>query len=390
MKLAYFDCFAGAAGDMILGALIDAGLPFDFLKSELAKLKLDGFDLQCDRVMKNGISGTKLSVITGEQNVHRHLGDITEIIDHSDLSGQVKSRGIAVFETLARAEAKIHGTTTDKIHFHEVGALDAIVDIVGTVIGLDYLGIRQIMVSPVHFGTGFIECEHGKMPVPAPATLEILKGAPTWSSGIRSELTTPTGAALLKTLADSFGPVPPMTTTSVGYGAGSRDLEIPNMIRVVIGESATDSLEIDEILLMECNLDDMTGERLGYVMERLLSEGARDVWFTPIQMKKNRPAVTLSVLADQARYDALSSTIFAETSTIGIRTQRLMRRKLKRETRTVRTHFGEIRVKVSRLGRTERIAPEYEDCREAALREGVPLAQVYDEVMRSTGSDENN
>jgi len=393
VKSIHFDCFAGVAGDMILGALVDAGLSLDQLSAQLAKLKVTGFKLEANKVVKNGISGTKIEVITEEQKVHRHLRDITEIIEKSDLTENVKTGSADIFQTLAAAEAKVHNTTPDKIHFHEVGALDAIIDIVGSVTGLELLGVDQVSASPIHVGTGFVKCEHGKIPVPAPATLEILQGVPTFSTGIRSELTTPTGAAILKTLVREFGPMPPMFIENTGYGAGSRDLEIPNLLRVICGRRTPSSapLETDQATLVECNIDDMTGEHLGYVFEQLLDAGALDVWFTPIQMKKNRPATMLSVLAAADDADRLIEIVLAQTTSLGVRVQRMERRKLEREIITVSTSYGDIRVKVCRMGeRVRNYAPEYDDCRDAARRAGVPLDVVYDDVRRVANDTERN
>ncbi len=384
MKLAYFDCFAGVSGNMILGALIDAGVALSDLKTELARLKLDGFDLTAKKVVKNGITGTHVEVNTEESHVHRHLKDIEEIIDQSDLAADLKDKSKRVFQTLAEAEAKVHNSSPDEIHFHEVGALDAIVDIVGSVIGLSLLGTDMVVTSPIHIGTGFVECQHGKIPVPAPATIEILKGAPLFSTGIENELTTPTGAAILKTLAKGFGPMPAMTVDCTGYGAGSRDLEIPNLLRLVVG-TAIDSVYLtDQVILIETNIDDMNPEILGYVTERVMEQGALDVWLTPINMKKNRIGAKLSVLASAADADSLVDIVFAETTTLGVRMQRLERRKLVREVRIVHTRYGDIKTKVSLTnGKVRHATPEYEDCKAAARREGVPLMEVYEEVRRA-------
>ncbi len=389
MKSIYFDCFAGVAGDMILGALVDAGVKLDHLSAELTKLNVAGFKLESNKVVKNGISGTKIDVITEEQKAHRYLKDIIEIIDKSDLSDDVKTRSVRVFQILAVAEAKVHNTTPEKIHFHEVGALDAIVDIVGSVVGLGLLGVDEVYASRIHVGTGFVNCEHGRIPVPAPATLEILHSVPTFSTGIKSELTTPTGAAILKTLVKSFGPMPVMTIEATGYGAGSRDLDIPNLLRVVVGNcgrqtSSSAPFETDQVTLIECNIDDMTGQHLGYVFEQLLETGALDVWFTPIQMKKNRPASLLSVLASNNDVERLIKTVLSETTTLGVRLQRMERRKLAREIITVSTSFGDIRVKVGRMGeRVRNFAPEYADCRKLALSNGVPLMDIYTAAKRA-------
>lgn len=384
MKLIYFDCFAGVAGDMILGALVDAGVPLDQLSAELAKLNVAGFKLAANKAVKNGVSGTKIDVITEEQKTHRHLRDITEIIDKSDLSDTVKTRSVQIFQTLADAEAKVHNTTPEKIHFHEVGALDAIVDIVGSVIGLQLLGVDEVYASRIHVGTGFVECEHGKIPLPAPATLEILHGVPTFSTGIKSELTTPTGAAILKTLVKEFGPMPAMTIDATGYGAGTRDLEIPNLLRAVLGNTKAGDFETDQVTVIECNLDDMTGEHLGYVFQQLLEAGALDVWFTPIQMKKNRPATLLSVLSANNDADRMIEMILAETSTLGVRVQRMERRKLEREIITVSTTYGDVRVKVCRMGdRVRNFAPEYDDCKSLAQSNDVPFADIYAAANRA-------
>ncbi len=386
MKLAYFDCFAGVSGNMILGALVDAGVVLGDLKTELAKLKLDGFDLTAEKVVKNGITGTHVEVITKESHTHRHLKEIEQIIGQSDLALDLKDKSKRVFQTLAKAEAKVHNTTPDKIHFHEVGALDAIVDIVGSVIGLSLLGTDLVVASRIHVGTGFVECQHGKIPVPAPATIEILKGAPLFSTGIEAELTTPTGAAILKTLAKGFGPMPAMTVDCTGYGAGSRDLEIPNLLRLICGRQTSSSapFETDQVTLVECNIDDMNPEILGYVTERVMEHGALDVWLTPINMKKNRVGAKLSVLASVADADSLVDIVFAETTTLGVRMQPMERRKLPREVRVVHTRYGDIKTKVSLTnGKVRHATPEYEDCKAAARREGVPLMEVYEEVRRA-------
>ncbi len=384
MKLAYFDCFAGVSGDMILGALVDAGVALGDLKTELDKLKLDGFDLTAKKVVKNGITGTHVEVITEESHAHRHLKDIEEIIDQSDLALDLKDKSKRVFQTLAKAEAKVHNTTPDKIHFHEVGALDAIVDIVGSVIGLSLLGTDIVVASRIHVGTGFVECQHGKIPVPAPATIEILKGAPLFSTGIEAELTTPTGAAILKTLAKGFGPLPAMNVDCTGYGAGSRDLEIPNLLRLVVGTAIGSAYLTDQVILIETNVDDMNPEILGYVTERVMEHGALDVWLTPINMKKNRIGAKLSVLASVADADSLVDIVFAETTTLGVRMQPMERRKLAREVRIVHTRYGDIKTKVSLSdGKVRHASPEYEDCKAVARREGVPLMEVYEEVRRA-------
>ncbi len=388
MKTVYFDCFAGVSGDMILGALVDSGLVLADLETELAKLGVDGYVLGAEKVVKNGICGTSVKVTTEEQSAHRHLKHIAQIIESSSLSQIVKTRGLSVFETLAKAEAKIHDTTPEKIHFHEVGALDAIVDVMGAVIGLDLLGVTSVHASPIHVGTGFVKCEHGKIPVPAPATLEILRGVPTYSTGIKSELCTPTGASILTTLAEQFGPMPPMTVASIGYGAGSRDLEIPNLLRLTVGAESGDGYLTDQVELIEANIDDMNPEHFDYVVNKLLSLGALDVTLTPLMMKKNRPANCLGLMARPDDVQKLLKVVFAETTSLGVRRQTLQRQKLPRQVRTVATPYGEVRVKIAWLdGQVRSVAPEYDDCVKLAEQSDVPLQEIY-RVARLAASNE--
>ena len=388
MAIAYFDCFAGISGDMTLGALVDAGLSLEDLKRELAKLNVDGFTIEAAKIVKNGITGTKVTVTTEEQKAHRHLRHIREIIEASALSETVKKRSLAVFETLAVAEATIHNTTPEKIHFHEVGALDAIVDVVGAVVGLELLGIDRLVVSPIGVGTGYVDCQHGRIPVPAPATLEILKGIPLRATGIEAELTTPTGAAIVRTLADEFGPGPDFAPDRVGYGAGTRDLTIPNLLRVVIGRTESNDYEIDRVDQIEANIDDLPPERFEFVMERLLEQGALDVLLIPVIMKKSRPAVMLQVLARSTDTETLLKTVFQETTTLGVRLRSVERRKLPRAIREVETSIGKVRVKVSRLGGEIRdLAPEYEDCKRLAREHDLSLGKVY-ELARQAALDQ--
>ncbi len=379
MKIAYFDCFSGVSGDMILGALVDAGLEVSELEAELSQLPVRGFRLQAEKTTRRGISGTKLSVITEEHRTERHLPDINEIIDRSALSDDIKNTSKRVFMELASVEARIHQKTVDEVHFHEISALDSIVDVVGALVGLKKLGLEAVYASRIHVGTGFVECRHGTLPVPAPATLELLKGVPVYSKGIESELATPTGVAILKSVAKGFGPMPDMTVDRIGYGAGSRELEIPNFLRICIGETCQDRYAGDEVLLLETNIDDMNPEFFGHVSERLLTQGALDVFMTPIYMKKNRPATLLSVLTAKEKLDGILSTVFSETTTLGVRIHSVDRRVLARETISVKTTLGDVRVKVGRIGgEVKTMAPEYEDCREIAARQGVPLKDVYE------------
>lgn len=379
MKIAYFDCFSGVSGDMILGALVDAGLEVSELEAELRGLPLRGFRLRAEKATRRGISGTKFNVITDEHDVERHLPDLNGIIDRSSFSDDIKESCKRIFAELATVEAGIHDKSVEQVHFHEISGLDSIVDVVGSLVGLKKLGIEAVHASRIHVGTGFVECRHGTLPVPAPATLELLKGIPVYSKGIESELATPTGVAILKNVAKGFGAMPEMTVEKIGYGAGSRELEIPNLLRVCIGETCRDRYAGDEVLLLETNIDDMNPEFFGHVSERLLMQGALDVFMTPIYMKKNRPATLLSVLATKEKLDGILSTVFSETTTLGVRIHSVDRKVLARETISVKTALGDVRVKVGRIGgEVKTIAPEYEDCREIAARHGVPLKDVYE------------
>ncbi len=342
--------------------------------------------------MRGGISGTKLNVDINEQDVDRSLKDIVEIVNGSDLSNDIKASGKKIFKELAAVEAKIHNKKMEKVHFHEIGALDCIIDVVGSLIGIKRLGIDEVYSSKIHVGEGFIECHHGTIPVPAPATIELLKGVPIYSSGIRAELVTPTGVAILKNLSKSFGVLPQMKLEQIGYGAGSRELEIPNLLRVYVGEVNKQEYGKDEVILIETNLDDMNPEFFDYTTEMLLKQGALDVFMTPIFMKKNRPGTMLSVLTAPDKLDEILSIIFAETTTLGVRIQHLERKILLRETIRVKTRFGEVKVKVSKVGQQiKNIAPEYEDCKNIAAKKGIPLKDIYDEAKataRKTVFDE--
>ena len=383
MRIAYFDCFSGVSGDMILGALIDAGADLHKLESELSKLKISGFTLKTEKTTRKGLSGTRFFVDADDSRTERRLSDIEKIMDKSDLDDKIKAKGKAIFRDLAEVEAKIHGTNPGDVHFHEIGGLDSIVDVVGSLVVMKMLGIETVYASRIPVGTGFVECDHGVLPLPAPATLELLKGIPVYASTIEKELVTPTGIAILKNVAQSFGTMPEMKIERIGYGAGSRDLKIPNLLRVWIGETeAREEYEEDEVILMETNIDNMNPEILGYILERLLEIGALDVFMTPIFMKKNRPGTLLSILITPDKLDEAISVVFAETTSMGVRFQRLERRKLPRELILVETSFGPVRVKVSNAGMEKRIlSPEYEDCREIAIRKAIPLRKVYEEAQ---------
>jgi pyridinium-3,5-bisthiocarboxylic acid mononucleotide nickel chelatase len=386
MKIAYFDCIAGASGDMLLGALVDAGLKVEVLQEKLKALHLEGeFELKAQKVNKNGFSATKVDVLVDEHYEHdhgRHLAEIESLIRKSSLTETIQENAIGMFRRLAEVEAGIHGKPIDEVHLHEVGGVDTIVDVVGTLLGLDTLGVEQVFCSPLPLGRGFVKGAHGLIPLPAPATVALLMGIPVLGSEIEMELVTPTGALLLSTLCRAFGPIPPMTLSGEGYGAGGRDLPIPNVIRVLLGEQAEipgQGIETETLIMLETNIDDNSAEINGYVMEQLFSAGALDVFFTPIQMKKNRPATLLSILCRPADVEKMETLLFRETSTLGLRRQLVERSCLERTSEVVDTPYGAIGVKVARLpdGSFKR-APEYEDCRRAALANGVPLRKVYE------------
>jgi uncharacterized protein (TIGR00299 family) protein len=379
MRTAYFDCFSGISGDMTIGALIDAGVNFEVLRTQLATLPLPGYELAVEKVTKQGIAGTKFHVqVHSPGTQHRRLRDIEAIVHASGLAPHVQARALEVFTRLAEAEATIHHTTVDQVHFHEVGAVDSIVDITGAVIGLDLLGIQRIAASAVNVGAGFVRAAHGVLPVPGPATAELLKGAPTYARGHDGELTTPTGAALLATLAESFGPLPHLCVERIGYGAGTKDLpQAPNLLRVFVGEDNTRG-DGDVITVLEANLDDMNPEWVAYVQEQLFDQGALDVFYTPIFMKKNRPATKLTVLCESNKLDLVVAVLFRETSTFGIRTYEVRRQKLRRFSQKVDTPHGAIAVKIGEWhGQIVQVSPEYESCRAAALRCDVPLKEIY-------------
>lgn len=390
MQTLYFDCFAGASGNMILGALIAAGVDKSLLESELRKLEIPDFELRVETVDRSGISSLHLDIIVPDEKNHRHLHHIEAIIGGSSLSDRVKDRSIEIFRRLAEAEAKVHGTTVEKIHFHEVGGLDAIIDIVGACIGFEMLGIESFACSKIHVGSGFVTMEHGKFPVPPPAVAELLKGKPIYSTEIEGELITPTGAAIISTLCDSYGTLPEMKVEVSAYGAGTRTYEgFPNVIRILIGQTeAKFSIEpadpkFDTLTHLDTNIDDTTPQVLGFVMDRAFEIGALDCWFTPIQMKKNRPAFLLSVLCETEKAEALKNMIFTETSTLGIRQAMVERESLEREVRTVTTEFGDVRVKFAmRKGNVLNAMPEYDDVRRIALEKGIAFRIVRDAALQ--------
>ena len=422
MKIAYFDCFSGISGDMVLGALLDAGLEGQQLQAELDKLDRPGLGLTATPVAKHAIAATQAQVCLDQQAIapeqehhleiapspdepehqhghhhqhhqhqhghhqhqgshqhgHHHLEDISALIGASRLDEAVKQRALQVFGRLAAAEAQVHGLPPEQVHLHEVGALDAVADIVGAVAGLHLLGVDAVYASPLRLGTGMVRCAHGLYPVPVPGVLALCRDIPTEQTQIRAELVTPTGAALITTLARGFGPAPPMRQERVGYGAGRRDLEeIPNLLRLRIG-TTIEPMGRDQAVLVEANIDDMNPEIYGYLFDRLLAAGALDVYTTPVQMKKGRPGTLLSVLVDEDQLDAVRDIVFAETTTIGLRLHRVERCKLDRRIDTVDTPYGAIRVKTAAFDGRQRRAPEYEDCARQARQHEVPIQVVYD------------
>ncbi len=433
MRIAYLDCFSGISGDMFLGALLDAGVPAKLLEKTVSSLDLDA-RLEIGRVQRSGISATKVDVLVagerdlpreeywkkaappvarrrtakrthehGHGHAHEHghdhdhhhvhgrehgrsLSAIRKIIAAAPISDHSKRTATAIFQALGKAEAKVHHTDIEKIHFHEVGAVDAIVDIVGAAVGAEALGVEEFVCSPLNVGGGTIECAHGTFPVPAPATVELLKDAPVFSSGIQAELVTPTGAAIVHSLARRFAPLPAMKLAATGYGAGSRDFPgHANVLRILVGETVEASLPAgrETIAVLEANLDDLNPQVVGYAIERALAEGALDVFATPVQMKKNRPGTMLTVLCRPGDADRLAKLLFTETSTLGVRIREEARRTLARREVRVTTPWGKVRVKVANLnGSVANFAPEYEDCRRIAAQHKLPLKTVLSEASR--------
>lgn len=382
MKTLYFDCFAGASGDMILGAMVAAGVDPDALREQLSLLRVDGFNVTFETVDRSGLSATYARVEATDQSKHRHLSGIKKIIESSGVSEAAKNLAIQIFTRLAEAEARVHNEPVDHVHFHEVGALDAIVDIVGAAICFDLLKIDRFVCSPLHVGSGMIQMAHGRFPVPPPAVAELLKGVPFYSTDIQGELLTPTGAAIITTVCKEFGPIPRMTTDVTGYGAGTRQYkDFPNVLRVLLGETEVEGATDERLWMLETNIDDMSPQLLGHVMDRSFELGALDCYFTPVQMKKNRPGVLLSILCNGDRKETLMKLLFTETTTLGVRSYEVARRALRRSIRRVETQYGPIDVKVAHLnGRVVNEMPEFEQVRAAANKEGVPVKVVEDAV----------
>lgn len=383
MKTLYFDCFAGASGDMILGAMVAAGVDANALREQLSLLNVEGFKIDFETVNRSGLSATYARVETVHEHKHRHLSDIRRIIENSGVAPGAKDLALRIFTRLAEAEARVHNEPIEKVHFHEVGALDAIVDVVGAAICFDLMKIDRFVSSPLHVGSGMAQMAHGRFPVPPPAVTELLRGVPFYSGDIKGELLTPTGAAIITTVCKEFGPIPRIKTDRTGYGAGTREYEdFPNVLRVLIGETEVDDSVDERLWMIETNLDDVSPQIIGHVMDRVFELGALDCYFTPVHMKKNRPGVLLSVLCRAEEKEVVLKLLFEETTTLGVRSYEVERRALRRSVVQVETQFGPIGVKVAHLnGRVVNEMPEFEECREAAVRAGVPL-KVVEEAAR--------
>src|SRR6516164_6740385 len=384
-KIAYLDCSSGISGDMLLAALLDAGLERDLLLNELRKLPLAGYEFRCARVLRGSLTGTQVEIDVPQPQPERHLGEIRQLLQGNALTEAVKTQALKMFERLAEVEGRLHGKPAAEIHFHEVGAVDAILDIVGACVGVERLEIDELICSPLNVGGGQVETAHGTLPVPAPATAELLKGAPIYSSGVEGKLVTPTGAVIVATLASGFGPMPPVKVARIGYGAGSREYSgHPNIARLFVGERAEVSDSAPRVVnpanivtVIEANVDDMSPQLYGYLVERALDAGALDITCTSIQMKKNRPGLEISVLCAPERAEALAELLFEETTTIGLRIHEVGRRVLEREMVNVETPYGTVRVKIAkRAGKVINVAPEYEDCQRLAVEKSVPLKDV--------------
>jgi pyridinium-3,5-bisthiocarboxylic acid mononucleotide nickel chelatase len=383
-RTAYFDCFSGISGDMVLGALVDAGADLRAIESELRKLGLEGWSISAEKVQRGQIFATHVNVETSEGHHHRGLSIILGRIEKAQLAPRAAERAHRIFTRLAESEAKVHNMPVEKVHFHEVGAVDSIVDIVGACVGFELLGIDDFACSPLDVGAGQVKTAHGLLPVPAPATADLLKGAPVYTSGIQKELVTPTGAAIATTLSTSYSKIPEMKLESIGYGAGSMDFpEKANVMRLLIGETESHAGKTAHhpgdapIAVIETNLDDMSPQIYGYFVERALAAGALDIFSTPVQMKKNRPGLLVTILCEPAKITQLTGLLFKETTTIGVRIHEAQRRTLAREFLNVETRFGSVRMKLSRLnGSILNATPEFDDCRRIAAEKGIPLKDV--------------
>jgi uncharacterized protein (TIGR00299 family) protein len=385
MRIAYFDCFSGASGDMILGALIDAGLSPQRLRQELKKLRIPTVHLKAEKVLKRGLAATQVTVVgRNEKRSHRNLKEILRIVERAGVEADIKEKSKEIFERIASVEGKIHRMPMEEIHFHELGGLDSIVDIVGSVWGIRQLGIEKIYVSKVNVGGGFVKCEHGILPVPAPATLSLMEGRPIYSSGVERELFTPTGAAILSTLGSEFGSMPLINVERIGHGAGRDDLVHPNLLRLIIGTSAS-TFRKERVVAIETNIDDMNPQFYDYVIEKLLAMEVLDVFITPVLMKKNRPGHLLTVICPSEKLPSVAEFLLRETTTLGLRWHEEERAKTDREILPLQTRYGRIRFKLARWeGKVINLSPEYEDCKRLALEKGVPLKEIFEEARKES------
>jgi len=408
MKTLYFDCFAGASGNMILGALVGLGIDESELVEQIKLLDVSDFSIEFTIIDKSGIAAIHADVKVPHEHAHRHLSTIEKIINDSRLSDGVKQRAIKIFTRLAEAEAKVHGTSIEKIHFHEVGAMDAIIDVVGACIGFEMLEIEKFACSKIHVGSGFVKMAHGKFPVPPPAVAELLKNIPIYSTEIEGELITPTGAAIISAVCDSFGTITEMRVEKTAYGAGTREYkEFPNALRLMLGETTPDELRVtnyelrektdnrqpttDKLILLETNIDDLSPQILGFVMERALDSGALDCWFTPIHMKKNRPATMISILCDESKREVLTELLYTETTTLGVRIKEIERNCLTRQIVKVETESGAVDVKIAFYnGKIVNAKPEYEQIREIALKSKIPLREIERIVLEKVKNKREN
>jgi uncharacterized protein (TIGR00299 family) protein len=382
--VAFFDCFSGIAGDMVLGAMVDAGVPLEVIAAPLEKLPIDPFELEPVRVERLGIMATAIRVRAEDSSIARTYASIRAILEEAPLPSRAKQLALKIFQRLAEAEATVHGKDVAHVRFHELGAVDTIIDIVGAALGLEYLGVERVHASAVATGMGMMRTEHGVYPIPGPAVVELLKDVPIYSRGIPNELVTPTGAAILTATARSFGDIPPMRISRVGYGAGTRELDIPNVLRLLIGEAVVDESVFGPVpaVVLEANIDDMNPELYEYVLERLFAAGAQDAWVAPITMKRGRPAATLHVLCGPGDEIACRDIIFSETTTLGMRRNPVEKWTLPREVITAEIDGGSVRVKIARSagGSVTGIAPEYADCASLARETGRPLKQIFSEA----------
>jgi pyridinium-3,5-bisthiocarboxylic acid mononucleotide nickel chelatase len=383
MRIAYFDCFSGASGDMILGSLIDAGLSPQRLREELKKLRIPTIRLKTEKVLKAGLAATQVTVEgRNEKGSHRNLKEILRIVERSGVEADVKEKSREIFERIASVEGKIHRMPMEEIHFHELGGLDSIVDIVGSVWGIRQLGIEKIYISKVNVGGGVVKCEHGILPVPAPATLSLMEGKPIYSSGVERELFTPTGAAILTTLGSEFGSMPLINVERIGHGAGRDDLPHPNLLRLIIGTSVSTTRK-ERVVVIETNIDDMNPQFYDYVMEKLFAMDVLEVFITPVLMKKNRPGHLLTVICPSEKLPSVTEFLLKETTTLGLRWHEEERAKTDREIHPLQTKYGRIRFKSAKWeGKVVNLSPEYEDCKRLALKKGVPLKEIFEEARK--------